>query len=257
MSGQQEAASPPSVSVVIPAKNEAPNLEHVFGTIPDWVDEVVLVDGHSTDDTVAVAQKLRPEVTIVHQQGRGKGDGLRAGFAAANGDIVITLDADGSTDGGEIPRFIAALTGGAEFAKGSRFASGGGSDDVTFARLLGTRLLCGLVNALFGTRYTDLFCGYNAFWAKSLSRLDLSDCDGFEIETAINIRAAKAGLTVYEVPSHEHLRLHGTSNLKIGRDGTRIVKFIFRERFAGRASKGGPETVGAALPPQGNELHGE
>jgi glycosyltransferase involved in cell wall biosynthesis len=228
----------PSVSVVIPAKNEARNLEHVFGTIPDWIDEIVLVDGHSTDDTVAVAQKLHPAVRIVHQSGRGKGDALQAGFAAAKGEIIVMMDADGSTDGKEIPRFVAALTTGADFAKGSRFASGGGSDDITFSRRLGNKILSVLVNSFFGTRYTDLCYGYNAFWAKHLSKLDL-DCDGFEIETVMNVRAAKAGLAIQEIPSYEHLRLHGMSNLKVVRDGMRIAKFIARERFHQRTRREG------------------
>jgi glycosyltransferase involved in cell wall biosynthesis len=226
----------PSVSVVIPAKNEARNLEHVFGTIPEWVDEIVLVDGHSVDDTVEVAQKLYPAATIVHQEGRGKGDALRAGFAAAKGDIIVMMDADGSTDGKEIPRFVAALATGADFAKGSRFASGGGSDDITFSRHLGNKILSGIVNILFGTRYTDLCYGYNAFWAKHLDKLDL-DCAGFEIETVMNVRAAKAGLAIQEIPSYEHLRLHGMSNLKVVRDGWRIAKFILRERFVGQSAK--------------------
>lgn len=220
----------PSVSVVIPAKNEARNLEHVFGTVPEWVDEIVLVDGHSADDTVAVAQKLNPSVHIVHQEGRGKGDALQAGFAAAKGEIIVMMDADGSTDGKEIPRFVAALTTGADFAKGSRFASGGGSDDITFSRHLGNKILSGMVNVFFGTRYTDLCYGYNAFWAKHLDKLDLH-CAGFEIETVMNVRAAKAGLSIQEIPSYEHLRLHGMSNLKVVRDGIRIIKFILRERF--------------------------
>jgi glycosyltransferase involved in cell wall biosynthesis len=220
----------PSVSVVIPAKNEARNLQHVFRTIPEWVDEIVLVDGHSTDDTVAEAQRLHPTVRVVHQQGRGKGDALRAGFAAAKGEIIVMMDADGSTDGREIPRFVAALTTGADFAKGSRYATGGGTDDITFSRYLGNRILNVLVNRLFGTRYTDLCYGYNAFWAKHLFKLDL-DCDGFEIETVMNVRAAKAGLSIQEIPSHEHVRLHGISNLKVMRDGIRIAKFIVRERF--------------------------
>ncbi len=148
------------------------------------------------------------------------------------------MDADGSTDGAEIPRFVAALTTGADFAKGSRFASGGGSDDITFSRHLGNKILSGLVNSLFGTRYTDLCYGYNAFWAKHLSKLDL-DCDGFEIETVMNVRAAKAGLAIQEIPSHEHLRLHGMSNLKVMRDGIRIGKFIMRERFRTIGSAGG------------------
>ena len=224
----------PSVSVVIPAMNEARNLEHVFSTIPEWVDEIVLVDGHSVDDTVAVAQRLNPGVNIVHQQGRGKGDALQAGFAAAKGEILVMMDADGSTDGGEIPRFVAALVTGADFAKGSRFASGGATDDMTFSRHFGNKILSGLVNTLFGTRYTDLCYGYNAFWAKHVSKLDL-DCDGFEVETVMNVRAAKVGLVIQEIPSHEHHRLHGMSNLRIVRDGMRIAKFILRERFLERS----------------------
>jgi glycosyltransferase involved in cell wall biosynthesis len=234
----------PSVSVVIPAKNEARNLAHVFATIPEWVDEIVLVDGHSADDTVAVAQKLHPAVNIVRQTGRGKGNALQEGFAAAKGDILVMMDADGSTDGAEIPRFVAALTTGADFAKGSRFASGGWSDDITFSRHLGNRVLGVLVNVLFGTRYTDLCYGYNAFWAKHLSKLDL-DCDGFEVETVMNVRAAKAGLAIQEIPSHEHSRVHGESNLRVVHDGIRIGRFIVRERFQDRNR---PADLGANPP---------
>jgi glycosyltransferase involved in cell wall biosynthesis len=222
----------PSVSVVIPARNEARNLEHVFATIPDWIDEIVLVDGHSTDDTVAVAEKLYPAVKIIRQEGRGKGDALKVGFEASKGEIIVMMDADGSTDGLEIPRFIAALTTGADFAKGSRFASGGGSDDITFSRRWGNRILSVLVNWLFGTRYTDLCYGYNAFWAKHLPKLDVN-CDGFEVETVMNVRAAKIGLMIQEIPSHEHNRLHGESKLHVVRDGLRIANFILRERFSG------------------------
>ena len=223
----------PSVTVVIPARNEARNLEHVFSTIPEWIDEIVLVDGHSTDGTVMAAQRLHPAVKIVHQQGWGKGDALQAGFAIAQSEIIVTMDADGSADGSEILRFVGALITGADFAKGSRFTSGGGSNDITFFRSLGNKFLTSLVNLSFGTRYTDLCYGYNAFWAKHLDKLDL-DCDGFEIETVMNVRAARAGLEIQEIPSHEHLRLHGMSNLNAVRDGMRIAKFILQERFRGR-----------------------
>src|SRR5438874_3464109 len=116
-----------SVSVVIPALNEADCLPHVLPRLPAWVDEVLLVDGQSTDGTVDIARRLRPDVRIVAQQGRGKGAALRTGLMQATGDIIVTLDADGSTDPSEIPAFVGALLAGADFAKGSRFLQGAGS----------------------------------------------------------------------------------------------------------------------------------
>jgi len=223
----------PTVSVIIPARDEAANLPHVFGRLPSWVDEVVLVDGHSTDDTVAVTRALYPAAKVVQQPGRGKGDALQAGFAAATGDIMVTIDADGSTDGAEMIRFVGALLAGADLAKGSRFASGGGSDDITGLRRCGNRLLSALVNRMFGTHFTDLCYGYNAFWARHLDAIGVRDCPGFEVETLLNIRAAKAGLTIYEVPSHECPRIFGASNLRAVRDGWRILKVIMREWLAG------------------------
>ena len=225
-----------TVSVVIPCKNEARNLPIVFDTLPDWISEVVLVDGQSVDDTVAVAKECYPEIKIVHQVGAGKGDALRAGFAACTGDIIVMIDGDGSTDGQEIVRFVAALLAGADYAKGSRFASSGGSDDITWHRRLGNRVLCGMVNVSLGTRYTDLCYGYNAFWSRVLPSLHL-DCLGFEIETMMNIRAARAGLRVQEIPSHEKCRVHGTSNLRVVFDGWRIFKVIAAETLANRRSR--------------------
>jgi glycosyltransferase involved in cell wall biosynthesis len=226
-------AAPPRVSVVIPALNEAKNLPHVFARLPQDVYEVILVDGHSTDDTVAVARAMYPEVRVVQQTARGKGNALRCGFTACRGDIIVMLDADGSTSGAEIPRFVAALRDGADFAKGSRFLRGGGSVDITPIRRLGNWGLTGLVNVLFGTRYTDLCYGYNAFWRRCLADIRL-DCDGFEVETLINIRIAQARLRIREVPSLEGQRIHGVSNLNTWRDGGRILKTILSERFAWR-----------------------
>jgi len=244
-----------TVSVIIPALNEARNLPHVFAVLPDWVTEVVLVDGRSTDDTVAVARRLRPDVRVVMQQGRGKGDALLAGFAASTGDIIVALDADGSTDAGEIARFVTALVAGADFVKGSRFACGGGSADLTRTRRLGNKALGALVNQLFGTRYTDLCYGYNAFWARHLDTLAL-DCAGFEVETLMNIRAAAAGLVVHEVPSFEHRRIHGVSNLRTIADGRRIAHVIIQEWLAHRRAKRAPRvgTAGAVSPLRGEVL---
>ena len=238
----------PTVSVIIPARNEAANLPHVLRTLPSWVNEVVLVDGHSVDDTVEVTRALCPRAKVVTQPGRGKGDALQAGFAAATGDILVTIDADGSTDGGEMIRFVGALVAGADFAKGSRFSSSGGSDDITGIRRYGNRLLSVLVNRMFRTHFTDLCYGYNAFWARHLAAIAISNGPGFEVETLMSIRAAKAGLKIYEVPSHECPRIFGASNLRAVRDGWRILKVIMREWLRDLRKRGSRRLAAAPEP---------
>lgn len=223
--------SEPTISVIVPTLNEAQNLPHVFAKLaPHQIHQVVLVDGFSTDDTIEVAQRLRPDVVVVRQTRRGKGNALKHGFDAATGDIIVMLDADGSADPDEIPAFVAALKGGADFAKGTRFAKGGGSSDITPLRRAGNWGLNSLTNVLYGTRFTDLCYGYNAFWAHCLPHMSV-DCDGFEVETLINVRIAKAGLEIAEVASYEADRIHGTSNLNTFRDGFRVLRTIFSERF--------------------------
>jgi glycosyltransferase involved in cell wall biosynthesis len=233
------------VSVVIPTLNEGKNLPHVFARLPEGLHEVIVVDGHSTDDTVAVARRLRPDVRVVTQPGRGKGNALAAGFAACTGDVVVSMDADGSTDPAEIPRFVAALCHGADFVKGSRFAQGGASSDITRTRRLGNRALNALVNALYGTSYTDLCYGFNAFWARCLPYMRV-DCDGFEVETLVNVRIAKAGLVIHEVPSYEGDRIHGRSNLHALRDGSRVLRTIARERMSAWSLR----RAGGRIPPR-------
>ncbi len=232
------------VSVIIPALNEAENLSQVLPRIPAWIHEVILVDGHSTDDTIAVARALHPAIRVVQQEGRGKGAALRSGFAAATGEIIVMLDADGSTDPAEIPAFVGALLAGADFAKGSRFLQGGGTADMPMFRRFGNGLFVLIVRLLFGGRYSDLCYGYNAFWSSAVPRLQL-DGDGFEIETIMNIRALRLGLHVTEIPSFEAERVYGTGRLRTIPDGWRVLKAIFRERFGRRF----PEPVVLA-PPQ-------
>ncbi len=216
------------VSVVVPALNEALNLRHVLANLPDNIFEVVLVPGHSTDDTEIVARSLRPDVRVIHQDRSGKGNALACGFAACRGDIIVTLDADGSADPKEIPAFVGALVAGADFAKGTRAIQGGGSHDMTLLRRLGNRGLTHLANVLHGTHYSDLCYGYNAFWHACLPALNV-DIDGFEVETLLNLRAAKSGLRVAEVASFELARIHGRSNLRTFSDGWRVLGTILRE----------------------------
>jgi glycosyltransferase involved in cell wall biosynthesis len=197
--------------------------------IPDWVDEVVVVDGGSDDGTAEVAKELREGLIVIEDLAPGKGAALRRGFDVASSEIIVMIDADGSMNPAEISAFVGALVGGADFAKGSRFCHGGGTTDMEWYRRAGNRVLTLLVRFGFGGRYSDLCYGYNAFWASSLARLQL-DADGFEIETMMNIRALTAGLNVTEVPSFESPRIYGTSHLKTVTDGWRVLKTIVSER---------------------------
>lgn len=241
-------ADPPRLSIVIPTLNEARNLEILLPTIPRE-HEIVIVDGHSTDGTVEVATALVPSVTVVEQTRRGKGNALVCGFRAATGDIIVTLDADGSADPAEIPSFVGRLVGGADFAKGSRYCRGGGSADLTALRRLGNLGLNWMCNRALRTSFTDLCYGYNAFWRDILPLLGLPHPDlgtpasgghvwgdGFEIETLLTVRAAMAGLRISEVPSYERLRVHGESNLSTFGDGFRVLTTIATERSAPAAA---------------------
>jgi glycosyltransferase involved in cell wall biosynthesis len=239
-----DCAQWPRVSVVIPALNEARNIPHVLGRMPPNVYEVILVDGYSVDGTVTVARQVRPDVRIVRQNRTGKGNALACGFAIATGDIIAMVDADGSADPAEIPRFVEAILDGPDFAKGTRFAAGGGSSDITRLRSLGNRVLTEFFNFSYGARYSDLCYGFNVFWRQHVPALGLDATsppsgrgdgqqwgDGFEIETLIHIRAAQAGLAVVEVPSFEHSRIHGVSNLRAFRDGRRVLRTLIVARF--------------------------
>lgn len=226
----------PKVSVVVPALNEAENLPYVLPRIPKWVDEVILVDGHSVDNTIAVARQLWPNIRIVMQEGRGKGAALRTGFAAATGDIIVMLDADGSTDPAEIPAFVGSLLAGADFVKGSRFLQGGGTTDMPIHRRLGNWGFVIGTRLLFGGSFSDLCYGYNAFWRNVLPELELS-ADGFEVETMMNVRALYAGLKVAEVPSFEAPRVFGVGRLRTIPDGWRVLKTLVGEWFRLRLSR--------------------
>ena len=228
-----------SVSVVVPARNEAKNIGWVLDRLPAYVDEVILIDGSSVDATIEVSLRHCPDIVVVRQSRRGKGNALAAGFEAATCELVVMIDADGSMDPAEITRYLEPLVSGAHYAKGSRFAKGGGSDDITPLRRVGNWGLNSLTNILFRSRYSDLCYGYNAFTRECIDHFALPSAhaavgqqygDGFEIETMINVRVVKSDLTIVEVPSYEYLRRSGVSNLNTFRDGFRVLGTILRER---------------------------
>ncbi|MFH8629602.1 glycosyltransferase family 2 protein [Streptomyces lydicus] len=224
-----------SVSLVIPAHNEARNVPWVFEQIPPSIDEVLLVDGASDDATVRMAAHCLPSVRVVQQAGIGKGDALRTGFEAATCDYVVMMDADGSMWPGEIPHYVHFLDNGFDFVKGSRFIAGGGSLDLTPVRSLGNLALLTVVNRIYHATLTDLCYGFCAFRRSFLDELD-PHAPGFEIEAELIAHALRLGLRIAEVPSLELPRRSGRSHLHAVSDGRRVLRTLLAERPNGRHS---------------------
>jgi glycosyltransferase involved in cell wall biosynthesis len=253
---ESQEPSRPSVTLVIPAKDEARNVAWVLRRLPADIDEVILVDGHSSDDTVEIACAVCPGIIVVEELASGKGAAMRTGMDMATSEIIVLIDADGSMDPRELYRYVEAA---AEFdlVKGSRFAERGGSDDISPLRRLGNRVLLGMVNVLYGARLTDLCYGYCAVRRSALPAMALRS-NGFEIETEMTARALRAGLCVGEVPSFEAPRRFGESHLRTVRDGWRVLRTLVRERVrpahpaelpaASAAPAGAPAALSAPAP---------
>jgi glycosyltransferase involved in cell wall biosynthesis len=220
-----------TVSVVICTLNEVENLSFVLPKIPSFVNEIIIVDGHSTDGTPELAKKLKPEVKIFQQTGKGKGSALRDGFVHATGDIIVTLDADGSTDPDDLSDYIIPLLNGFDFVKGSRFLCA--EPNLAILRQFGNRSFALLTNMLFGTRYTDLCSGYYSFWKKSLVDALKPSKGDFLDEPTLNIRIKRAALRVVEVPHIDPGRINGKGKNHTLKQGSRILRIIFKERFFG------------------------
>ena len=218
----------PRVTVIVPTFNDADNLPEILPWIPDWVSEVILVDGHSTDGTVEAALSLRPDIKIQMRKKTGKDNTPTEVFRSAVGDIIIMLNSDGSTDPAEIPAFVGALMAGADFAKGSRFLQGGGAFRMSFFCKVGNIGFVQLARLLFSGKYTDLLCGYIAFWARVLPMIQV-DSDVPELQTTMSIRALRNGLRITEVPSFESTRLSSSQRFKSFPDGWSILKMLLNE----------------------------
>ena len=240
--------SDPSVSVVIPAKNEGENISWVLSRLPDCVKEVIVVDGRSEDSTAAIVRSVCPAAKVIEHGNSGKGNAIATGLLAAEGDVVVMLDADGSMDPVEILLYVDALCAGADLVKGSRTIAGGGSQDLSSVRRVGNRALRLFSNVGYRQSWSDLCYGYAAFWKDSLDHLGLVELcaqrperqastlwrgpwygHGFEIEALLYCRAARAHLRIGEVLSHEYKRRSGESHLATWRDGGRVMFAILRE----------------------------
>jgi glycosyltransferase involved in cell wall biosynthesis len=234
-------------TVVLPVRNEVRNLSRLVSTIPAFIDEIIVVDGNSSDGSFELAQQLGPVSTVLRQTHKGKGAALSLGFSISTGDYVFVMDTDGSMNPRELQLFAEALDSGASAAKGSRNSIGGGSDDITRFRNAGNDFLTWMTNYLYRASLSDITYGYWGLRRETLLDLGLMFFDskdprifshramtygqGFEIEALMLCRILRAQRTLVEIPCWENERWSGSSNLHAISDGLRTLRAILRERF--------------------------
>ncbi len=218
------------VSAVICAKNEARSLPEVIARTKPYVNEILVIDGRSVDNTTAIAEKLG--CRVIQDAGKGKGEAVRLGISACNGSYVVLLDADCSHDPSAIPALLRPLKEGhADLVVASRRR--GGSDELdgsveNIMRDVIGRLITGIINFRFGSSLTDSQNGFRALRKEIIPLLELSE-DGFTIEQQMIIRCLKRGLRVEEVSSREYKRKFGRSRISLLRHGPTYVWNLFKE----------------------------
>lgn len=236
------------ITVVIPTKNEVSNLRKLLPTIPEYVDEVLIVDGYSNDGTCEFAQESEIVNRVLMQKAPGKGSALCLGVQMAEFNYIICMDADGSMSASEFSKILdPMIEQNIDVVKGSRYLPQAGSEDLSVFRSLGNKGLLLITKFLYRCKWTELAYGYFGLTKDSVKKLDLYEFEskipssfifrkmaygqGFEIEAVIFCRALRRNLKIQEFPSIETSRWNGTSNLKAIPDGFRVLSAILIERI--------------------------
>ena len=220
------------VTAVIPAKNEEEGIEKIIKNVSRFVDEVLVVDGHSKDKTRQIAKECGAKVVL--DGGKGKGDGIRTGIRKAKGDIIVFIDADGSHNPKDIPKLIKPIKNEkADLVVASR--AKGGSDEIRLDldglfRQIGSEIAAILVNFRWRANLTDIQNGFRAIRKKTALALKL-ESDGFEIEEEMIMKCLKRGVRIMEVAGHEYQRKWGVSKLPTIQ-AWRFLLRLFKELFS-------------------------
>ncbi len=239
----QAWTTPPSVSVVVPARNEAGNIARIVETLPQLGpdDELIFVEGHSTDDTwstVLDVARRYPErrITCLQQTGRGKGDAVRAGFAIATRDILMILDADLTVPAGELTKFYRARVSGAgEFINGSRLVYTMEQKAMNFLNLIGNKFFALAFSFLLGQSFKDTLCGTKVIDRVTYERLArergyFGEFDPFG-DFDLLFGAQRLGLRICELPIRYRERVYGETNIQRWRHGWQLLRMtVFAAR---------------------------
>ncbi len=244
--GSRKHDSQPIVSVVVPARNEAGNVEAIFDRVPEMGrgTELIFVEGHSTDDTFgtierAIAAHPERRCKLLRQTGRGKGDAVRLGFAQAEGEVLMILDADLTVPPEDLPRFYEALRSGkGEFINGVRLVYPMQQGAMRFLNLLGNKFFSLAFSWLLGQTIKDTLCGTKVLWRRDYERIaanrrHFGDFDPFG-DFDLLFGAAKGNLKLVDLPIRYRERAYGTTNIQRWRHGWLLIRMV---TFAARRIK--------------------
>lgn len=209
------------ITVQIPTLNEGESLADTLEQIPrEIVDEILIIDGHSTDNTLEIAKSFGCRVLV--QPGRGYGDAMRFGFQNAMGDVIISMDADGSPNPQDIPRLVDKLQEGYDLVLASRYMLGAKSEDDTPIRLIGNKFFTFLTNFLYGLDISDALYFFAAMRKEKVSGLNLKSKD-FALCIEVPVKVHRAGFKIGEVPCVERRRFASVSRVNAALDGIKIL----------------------------------
>jgi glycosyltransferase involved in cell wall biosynthesis len=203
-------------TIIIPAKNEEKTIGKIIIACRKYTNDILVIDGHSNDDTAKIARRLGARVVCDH--GLGKGDGIRVGIHEAKGDVLVFIDADGSHDPADIPKLIAPIMKGkSDMVVGSRGL--GGSDELhgdmeKLLRMIGSDIILIGINKKFKVNLTESQNGFRAILAKAARSLNLRQ-NITTIEQEMTIKCLKNGFRISEVPTHEYARKYGNSVINL------------------------------------------
>ena len=220
------------ITAVIPAMNEEKTIGEIIKKCRSSVDEIIVVDGHSTDKTREIAENLDAKIILDHK--KGKGEAMRSSIPHISGDITVFLDADGSHDPNDIAQIIKPiLKDEADHVTGSRLTGGsselhGGFDECF--RLMGSSFITACINWRYKVRLSDSQNGFRAIKTPVLKELDLKE-NKTTIEQEMIIKTLKKGYRIAEVPTHEYKRKYGDSHIKLWKHSLRyiysLIKYLF------------------------------
>lgn len=226
----------PSVSVIVPARNESGHVDDLFARMPSMgaSTEWILVEGNSTDDTRdalerAIGRHPDQRCLLLSQPGKGKGDAVRAGFAAATGDILMILDADLTVPPEQLPRFYDAIASGrGDFVNGVRLVYPMEQHAMRFFNLVANKFFGWLFSWLLGQRVKDTLCGTKVLWRRDYARIVelrtyFGDFDPFG-DFELLFGAAKLSKKIVEIPIRYRERTYGDTNIRRWRDGWLLIR---------------------------------